>query len=117
MDTLLAGHRAQKDGPVSDAVIVQERETGQVEIDYAVFDQNYTALKEREGTSLEGLVSRSFITIPAGVMDQLVAAWQNKYPDGIDEGEWSRIESPSTGGVSPARSFAQQQLSGSSTSK
>lgn len=117
MDTLLAGHRAQKSGPVSDAVIVQERESGQVEIDYAVFDHNYTALKEREGNALEGLVSRSFITIPAGVMDQLVRAWQGKYPEGIDEAEWTPIESPSTGGVTPARSFAQGQLSGTSTSK
>ncbi len=112
MDTILAGHRSQKSGPMSEALVVTERDTGLVEIDLVVFDKNYTPEKHGPGEGVEGLVSRSFITIPAGLMQQLVQRWNDKHPEGVRDESWHELDSVRSGrtGDSLAAGYIESRL-------
>lgn len=89
METLIAGHRVQKGGPVSEAVVVQDSETGDVTIDLAAFDEQYN---DRDESQRDALIARSFITLPASLMNALMSAWANKYPEGAPEEGWTDWE-------------------------
>lgn len=109
MDTLVAGYRKQKDGPVSEALIATEDASGKVGIQVAVFDENYPATQQ---TANDTLLSHSFITIPAGMMDRLVSEWQERHPQGVTEPHYGELETAGVGADSsePAAKFIGERL-------